>query len=54
MPSTRRTVTKKASGVEFENWMVAHRDEYPEIDDKMLVLINRMHSEFMGIKFKQK
>lgn len=47
-------VNKVDTLIEFENWMVAHRDEYPEIDDKMLVLINRMHSEFMGIKFKQK
>ena len=47
-------VNKVDTLIEFENWMVTHRDEYPEIDDKMLVLINRMHSEFMGIKFKQK
>nr|DAE18518.1 MAG TPA: Protein of unknown function (DUF1804) [Myoviridae sp. ctgpD8] len=47
-------VNKVDTLIEFENWMVAHRDEYPEMDDKMLVLINRMHSEFMGVKFKRK
>lgn len=47
-------VNKVDTLIEFENWLVAHRDEYPEIDDKILVLINRMHSEFMGVKFKQK
>ena len=47
-------VNKVDTLIEFENWLVAHRDEYPEVDDKILVLINRMHSEFMGVKFKQK
>ena len=50
----RQIVNKVDTLIEFENWLVAHRDEYPEVDDKILVLINRMHSEFMGVKFKQK
>lgn len=39
--------------IEFENWLVAHREEYPEADDKTVALINRLHSDFMNIKFKQ-
>ncbi len=39
--------------IEFENWLVAHRDDYPELDDKAVTLINRLHSDFMNIKFKQ-
>lgn len=47
-------VNKIDTLIEFENWLVTHREEYPEIDDKLLVLINQLHSEFMGVKFKQK
>lgn len=39
--------------IEFENWLVAHRDDYPELDDKTVALVNRLHSDFMNIKFKQ-
>ena len=39
--------------VAFENWLVAHREEYPEADDRTVALINRLHSDFMNIKFKQ-
>lgn len=40
--------------LQFENWLVSHREEYPEIDDKLIILINQLHSDFMGIKFKRK
>lgn len=40
--------------IEFENWLTARREEYPEVDDKLIILINRLHSDFMGIKFKKK
>ena len=40
--------------LQFENWLVSHREEYPEIDDKHIILINQLHSDFMGIKFKRK
>ena len=46
-------VNKVDTLIEFENWLVAHREEYPEMDDKTIILINRLHSDFMGIKFKQ-
>lgn len=46
-------VNKVDTLIEFENWVVAHRDEYPEVDDKTIVLINQLHSDFMNIKFKQ-
>lgn len=47
-------VNKVDTIIEFENWLVAHREEYPEVDDKLIMLINQMHSDFMSIKFKQK
>ena len=47
-------VNKVDTIIEFENWLVAHREEYPEVDDKMIMLINQLHSDFMNIKFKQK
>lgn len=47
-------VNKVDTLLEFENWLVSHRDEYPEIDDKLIILINQLHSDFMGIKFKKK
>ena len=40
--------------LQFENWLVSHREEYPEIDDKLIILINQLHRDFMGIKFKRK
>ena len=40
--------------LQFENWLASHREEYPEIDDKLIILINQLHSDFMGIKFKRK
>lgn len=40
--------------IEFENWLTSHRDQYPEIDDQFILLINQLHSDFMGIKFKRK
>lgn len=47
-------VNKVDTIIEFENWLVPHREEYPEVDDKMIMLINQLHSDFMNIKFKQK
>ena len=47
-------VNKVDTIIEFENWLVTHREEYPEVDDKMIMLINQLHSDFMNIKFKQK
>ena len=46
-------VNKVDTLIEFENWLVAHRDEYPDVDDKTVMLINQLHSDFMNIKFKQ-
>ena len=40
--------------LQVENLLVSHREEYPEIDDKLIILINQLHSDFMGIKFKRK
>ena len=40
--------------MELENWMVEHRDDYPELDEKTIMFINQLHSDFMGIKFKKK
>lgn len=39
--------------LQFENWLVAHRDEYPEVDDPFIMFIYQLHSDFMGIKFKK-
>lgn len=47
-------VNKVDTLIEFENWIIVHREDYPELDDKMIVLINRLHSDFMNIKFKRK
>lgn len=47
-------VNKVDTLIEFENWLAAHRDEYPDIDDNLIMLVNQLHSDFMGIKFKQK
>lgn len=46
-------VNKVDTLIEFENWLVAHREEYPELDEKTILLINRLHSDFMGLKFKE-
>lgn len=53
--NTKTTIVDKVDTlIEFENWLVAHRDEYPEVDDKTVILINQLHSDFMSIKFKKK
>ena len=46
-------VSKVDTLIEFENWLVTHLDEYPEVDEKMVVLMNRLHSDFMNIKIQQ-
>ena len=46
-------VNKVDTILEFENWLVTHREESPEVEDKMIMLINQFQSDFMNIKFKQ-
>mgnify|MGYP001425854089 FL=1 len=47
-------VNKVDTLIEFENWLATHRDDYPDIDDNLIMLVNQLHSDFMGIKFRQK
>ena len=52
--SSTTIVNKIDTLMELENWMVEHRDDYPELDEKTIMFINQLHSDFMGIKFKKK
>lgn len=47
-------VNKVDTFIEFETWMVKHREDYPDLTDDVIKLINRLHTDFMEIKFVAK
>lgn len=52
--SSTTIINKVDTFMEFENWMLKHREDYPELTENVIMLINKMHSDFMDVVFKSK
>lgn len=37
--------------IDFENWLMKNRDNYPEITSDMIASINKLHSDYLNAQF---
>ncbi len=40
--------------IDFENWLAAHRDEYPQLTNELFQLVNQLHNDYLNELFAQK
>lgn len=40
--------------IDFENWLAAHRNDYPELTNELFRLVNELHNDYLNEQFAQK
>lgn len=40
--------------IDFENWLAANRDKYPQLTNELFQLVNQLHNDYLNELFAQK
>ena len=59
---TREEITHKSTNIihyveafiRFEDWLMEHRKEYPELPDEVVMILHRLHDDFISPFFIKK
>ena len=50
----KASVVDRITMIDFENWLAANRDKYPQLTNELFQLVNQLHNDYLNELFAQK